>query len=51
MRNPWSHGEWKGDWSDASTLWEDYPEVWTEAIANLAWQGRTLFSVFYNNLR
>lgn len=27
MRNPWSHGEWKGDWSDASTLWEDYPEV------------------------
>eukprot|EP00752_Nemacystus_decipiens_P004063 g3721.t1 len=30
MRNPWSHGEWKGDWSDASTLWEDYPEVYNE---------------------
>lgn len=28
LRNPWSQGEWKGDWSDASALWEDYPEVW-----------------------
>ncbi|CAM9797164.1 unnamed protein product [Pylaiella littoralis] len=27
LRNPWSQGEWKGDWSDASALWEDYPEV------------------------
>lgn len=36
MRNPWSHGEWKGDWSDASTLWEDYPEVWNEQFAHLA---------------
>lgn len=27
VRNIWSQGEWKGDWSDASTLWEDYPEV------------------------
>ncbi|CAN0515836.1 unnamed protein product, partial [Scytosiphon promiscuus] len=27
IRNPWSQGEWNGDWSDASTLWEDYPEV------------------------
>ncbi|ETO36307.1 hypothetical protein RFI_00758 [Reticulomyxa filosa] len=21
MRNPWGHGEWKGDWSDFSPLW------------------------------
>lgn len=27
MRDPWCQGEWKGDWSDASPLWEDYPEV------------------------
>lgn len=29
VRNPWSQGRWKGDWSDESTLWEDYPEVRT----------------------
>ncbi|CAM9184574.1 unnamed protein product [Hapterophycus canaliculatus] len=34
MRNPWSQGEWKGDWSDASTLWEDYPEVCTEVSSD-----------------
>ncbi|CAN0512212.1 unnamed protein product, partial [Ectocarpus sp. 12 AP-2014] len=40
MRNPWSHGEWKGDWSDASTLWEDYPEVYSEVSSdpNTPWR-------------
>ena len=23
MRNPWGHGEWKGDWSDESDKWTD----------------------------
>jgi hypothetical protein len=23
MRNPWGFGEWKGDWSDESSLWTD----------------------------
>ena len=23
VRNPWSHFEWKGDWSDKSKLWDD----------------------------
>lgn len=21
LRNPWGHQEWKGDWSDKSSLW------------------------------
>ena len=25
LRNPWGHGEWKGDWSDESDLWT--PEI------------------------
>jgi hypothetical protein len=27
LRNPWGQGEWKGDWSDASVLWKNYPAV------------------------
>ena len=23
LRNPWSYGEWKGDWSDESKLWDE----------------------------
>ena len=23
MKNPWSKGEWNGDWSDKSSLWDD----------------------------
>ena len=22
LRNPWSKGEWSGDWSDKSSLWD-----------------------------
>jgi len=27
MRNPWGKFEWKGDWGDTSSKWEEYPEV------------------------
>jgi len=27
IRNPWGHGEWKGDWSDKSDMWEKNPTV------------------------
>jgi len=27
IRNPWGTGEWKGDWSDKSDLWEKNPTV------------------------
>jgi len=27
LRNPWGSGEWKGDWSDHSNLWQAHPDV------------------------
>lgn len=27
IRNPWGHGEWKGNWSDKSDLWQKHPDV------------------------
>lgn len=27
FRNPWGGGEWTGDWSDKSPLWEQHPDV------------------------
>eukprot|EP00049_Salpingoeca_infusionum_P002940 m.61457 g.61457 ORF g.61457 m.61457 type:complete len:526 (+) comp11866_c2_seq1:66-1643(+) len=27
LRNPWGIGEWKGDWSDQSSLWTSNPKV------------------------
>ena len=31
LQNPWGKGEWTGDWSDKSALWEEHPEV-AEAV-------------------
>jgi len=27
LRNPWGTYEWKGDWSDKSSLWKKYPSI------------------------
>jgi hypothetical protein len=35
LRNPWGSLEWNGDWSDESSLWEQYPEVKRELSVEL----------------
>jgi hypothetical protein len=32
LRNPWGMKEWKGDFSDGDSIWDDYPEVKTELV-------------------
>ncbi|CAM9418138.1 unnamed protein product [Chrysoparadoxa australica] len=29
LRSPWGEGEWNGDWSAVSPLWDDYPQAYT----------------------
>ncbi|CAM9968754.1 unnamed protein product, partial [Sphacelaria rigidula] len=40
LRSPWSEGDWQGDWSDGSPLWEDYPEVYSDVSEDTSspWQ-------------
>lgn len=35
LRNPWGHMEWNGDWSDESSLWDQYPNVRRELSVEL----------------
>mmetsp|Transcript_35309 Transcript_35309/g.82442 ORF Transcript_35309/g.82442 Transcript_35309/m.82442 type:complete len:1034 (+) Transcript_35309:60-3161(+) len=42
LRNPWGTGEWTGDWSDKSNIWQRYPQVqqalrYTPADDGLFW--------------
>ena len=30
LRNPWGRGDWRGPWANASTQWDDFPEVLAE---------------------
>jgi hypothetical protein len=33
LRNPWGHGEWKGDWADSSHAWSANPAA-VEAVGD-----------------
>lgn len=35
LRNPWGSFEWKGDWSDTSEKWKQYPMIKMELAPNL----------------
>ncbi|KAH8049857.1 calcium-dependent cysteine-type endopeptidase [Aureococcus anophagefferens] len=53
MRNPWGKGEgngdWRGPWSNASTQWDDFPEVLTEMMndESLAWDRNANDGTFF----
>lgn len=40
LRNPWGHYEWRGDWSDTSSLWTP------EALSEMEMEGHTDDGVF-----
>lgn len=47
LRNPWGRGEWEGDWSDHSDLWEEHPEIAEECGFQVAEDG--LFWISYDD--
>ena len=50
IRNPWGDTEWKGDWSDKSTLWT--PELkelanWKDEDDGTFWMNMTDFRKYF----
>lgn len=55
LRNPWGSFEWKGDWSDTSGLWKQYPKVaracrFIAADDGMFWMEWKDFVKYYSNL-
>uniref|UniRef100_A0A3Q3FZP7 Calpain catalytic domain-containing protein n=1 Tax=Labrus bergylta TaxID=56723 RepID=A0A3Q3FZP7_9LABR len=53
--NPWGKGEWKGDWSDRSSLWkpvsaEDREMCFSVVDDGEFWMTLKVFCTFYSNL-
>ncbi len=49
VRNPWGSFRWKGDWSDASELWDTRPEVTSEV--NPVLETDSEFYISFDDLR
>lgn len=55
LRNPWGTFEWKGDWSDKSTLWKKYPHVakqlqFVDADDGAFWMSFADFKQYYSRV-
>jgi len=55
LRNPWGKGEWKGDWSDESDLWDAHPDIAEEcghevAVDGLFWMTWEDFTEHYSTI-
>ncbi|GAX78084.1 hypothetical protein CEUSTIGMA_g5526.t1 [Chlamydomonas eustigma] len=55
LRNPWGSFEWKGNWSDNSPLWKQYPKVakaldFMAADDGMFWMDFKDFCMYYKNL-
>eukprot|EP00931_Biecheleriopsis_adriatica_P048973 TRINITY_DN2830_c1_g1_i1.p1 TRINITY_DN2830_c1_g1~~TRINITY_DN2830_c1_g1_i1.p1 ORF type:complete len:825 (-),score=179.99 TRINITY_DN2830_c1_g1_i1:61-2535(-) len=53
LRNPWSHQEWQGAWSDSSSTWEDHPDLAEELKVDtkddgLFWMGLEDFNRIFD---
>lgn len=49
VRNPWGRGEWNGDWSDSSPLWDDNEHIKEECEHTEANDG--FFWMDFNTLK
>eukprot|EP00854_Cymbomonas_tetramitiformis_P005783 gene5783-6975_t len=55
LRNPWGSFEWKGDWSDNSTKWQEHPDIKTSLAFEpkddgTFWMSYTDFCKHYNRV-
>jgi len=55
LRNPWGKGEWTGDWSDESDLWDAHPDIKEEcgheiAVDGLFWMTWEDFTEHYSTI-
>jgi len=51
LRNPWGMREWKGDWADNDTMWDDYPTVKTQLMGTAGFQDDGKFWISWSDFK